>query len=142
MRKIEFKKKKESILNTMFLKLEYMSGDADAWEYQEHQLDGISFSNYTEHLEEIEKIVSQYELISKFTDCNDKLHLGDKRWGLKIEGFKEEYEYIKENYSEELADIYESVPGDTTCDGQRNANLRSIILCGYDNNGDYYESYV
>ena len=56
MRKIEFKKKKESILNTMFLKLEYMSGDADAWEYQEHQLDGISFSNYTEHLEEIEKI--------------------------------------------------------------------------------------
>lgn len=142
MKKIEFKKIKDSITNTIFIKLEYMSGDADAYEYEEYPLGTeITFSNYTEYLDEIEKIVEQYQLISRFTDCNDKLHLGDKRWGLKI-GEDKAYDYIKDNYSNELADLYESVPGDSTCDGQRKAHLSSIKLGGYNDKGEYFESYV
>lgn len=132
--KIKFKKRKESLLDTVFLKLEYMSGDADAYEYEEVSFgEHIKFSNYEEHLEEIQKIVEQYKLISKFTDCNDKLSLEDER---------DAYEYIKENYSEELADLYENVPGDSTCDSQRTAHLRRIILCGYNDIGEYFESYL
>jgi len=130
MNKIDFKKLKDSILDTIFLKLEYMSGDADAFEYEHVSLGKhIKFSNYTEHLKEIEKVVEKYKLISRFT--------GDKK-----DNVTNTYEYIKNNYSEELADLYDNVPEDSTSDGQVNARLSEIILCGYNEVGEYFESYV
>jgi hypothetical protein len=127
---IKFKKEGESIINKLFIRLEYMSGDADAYEYDELPLN-IPFDKYEKHLPEIEKIVSDYKLISRFTDCNDKLYM-------ESEG----YDYIKEKYSKEIADLYDAVPGDSTCDGQVLAHLSEIQLVGYNDKGVKFVAYL
>jgi hypothetical protein len=127
---IEFKKESESILNKLFIRLEYMSGDADAYEYDERPLN-IPFDKYKDHLPEIEKIVSNYKLISRFTDCNDKLYTELK-----------DYDFIKKKYSKEIAELYNAVPGDSTCDHQLLAHLSEIQLIGYNDKGVKFVAYL
>lgn len=140
MSKIKFELAEKSRANSIWIKLEYMSGDADAYRYEECDL-GILYSEWEQHLDKINKEIENYTLITKFTDCNNELCLKDKRWGLKI-GQREAYNYIKQNYSEELADLFDNVPGDSTCQGEFKAYLSNITLIGYDEQGNKYESYV
>lgn len=129
--KINFRKQRNSILNTIFLKLEYMSGDADAFQYEEVSFgEHITFLNYKEHLKEIEDMVKQYQLIAKLTDGT-----------ISLVGVKNTFQYIKENYSEEIAHLYGDVPRDSTC-VEFTACLSEITLGAYNDKGEYFESYI
>ena len=140
MRKIKFELKDKSRANTLWLKLEYMSGDADAYEYEEINL-GIPYSEWKNNLDKIEKEIKDYELIGKFTDINDGLCISHPRYNRK-DDIGDPYEWVKENYSEELANMYDNVPGDSTVDHQWKAHLSDITLIGYDEQGNKYESYT
>lgn len=143
--KIKFEKQKESVLNTLFLKLEYMSGDADAYEYEEVSIPGVNYTNYLDNLDIIKKEVDNYKIISKFTDCNDQLCLSHgTRWGLGQKyniSYDKTYDYIKEKYSEDLADMYDNVPSDSTCQGRIKAFLSNILLYAYNEKGELLISY-
>lgn len=128
--KINFKKEKKSVLNTLFIKLEYMSGDADAYEYEEVFIKNVNYTNYKKNLNKIKTEVDKYKLIGRLTDCNDKLN----------EEF-DEYELIKKEFGEEIASIWDNVPSDSTC-CDRKSHLNNITLCAYNEKGEYLESYI
>lgn len=127
--KINFKKEKNSVLNILFIKLEYMSGDADAYEYQEVSIEGVDYTNYKENLDKIKTEVDKYKLIGRLTDTND---LARKY---------RDYDKIKEDFGEEIADIWDTTPNDTTCCDYV-AHLSDITLCAYNEKGEYLESYT
>jgi hypothetical protein len=133
MNNINFKKAKNSILNKLFLKIEYMSGDADAYEYEEVEIEDVDFTNYEDNLDKIEKIVNDYKIVGKLTDVNDKLYVGDE---------KNEYDYVLKNYSEEIAILYDNVPGDSTVDRQFKAHLSDIKIHAYNDKGELFISYT
>jgi len=125
--------------NTLWLSLEYMSGDADAFTYTENNL-GIPFSDWQSQKEKINKIIENYQLISHFTDVNHKLCLTYPRTGLRRKfEITDTYKYIKENYSLELADMFASVPDDSTCEGYY-SHLTEVKLIGYDKESNKYET--
>jgi hypothetical protein len=130
--KIKFKKEEESLLNTFFLYLTYMSGDADAYEYDKVYIPGVDYTNYLDNLDKIKEVVDQYKLIGRFTDCNDKLCLTDN---------EDAYKYIQDNYSQELADIYDNVPTDTTCCDYL-AHLSNIEIHAYNEKGELLISFI
>ena len=105
-----------------------MSGDADAFEYVESNL-GIPYSDWQGQKEKLNKIIENYQLISHFTDINHNLCLTHEwRNNLKKKlGAADAYEYIKENYSLELADMFANVPNDSTCEGYR-SHLTEVKL--------------
>ena len=127
---INFQKRKESVLNTLFLKLEYMSGDADAFEYEEISIKGINYTNYKDNLDIIKTEIDKYKLIGQLTDCNDELN----------EEFNE-YDLIGKEFGKEIADIWDNVPSDVTY-YDRKAHLYEITLCAYNEKGEYLESYI
>lgn len=136
--KINFKKEEESIINTLFLHLTYMSGDADSYEYEKVYIEGVDYTNYLENLDKIEAEVDKYKLIGRLTDCNDSLSIDHPRNG-KIEN---KYEFIKTNYGEEIADLFDDSPGDSTVDGQWKAHLDDIEIHAYNELGEKLISYV
>lgn len=135
--KIKFKKAEDSVLNTLFLKLTYMSGDADAYEYAEVEIEDVNYTNYQENLDKIKAEVDKYKLIGRFTDCNDSLYMEDRR-----KGISDRYEFIKKEYGQEIADLYDQSPGDSTSDHQYKAHLHDIELHAYNEKGELLISYV
>lgn len=138
---ITFKLKEKSRANTLWLSLEYMSGDADAFTYTESNL-GIPYSEWQSQSqkEKFNKIIENYQLINHFTDVNHELCLTHPRMGLKRKlEITDTYKYIKENYSLELADMFASVPDDSTCEGYY-SHLTEVKLIGYDKEGNKYET--
>lgn len=125
---MKFELIEEARKNQIYIKLTYMSGDADAYEYEEIFTD-IPFDNYSERLKEIEDILKPYILLSKITDCNSVEYLEDP-------------DDVKEKHGEDIADLFDMVPGDSTCDGQRNTHLCDIKLIGYDHEGNCYQTYI
>ena len=63
----KFIKEEDSRADQLYIRLEYMSGDADAYDYEEYPLGDIKFSNYKEHLDKIDELVKEYKLIQKLT---------------------------------------------------------------------------
>ena len=126
--KINFKLEEKSRIDKLFLRIEYMSGDASASEYQEIELNGIPYSDWKNHLEKIEETVNKYKLIADLTDINDI-------------AYETEYDVVLAKYGEEIAHMFENVPGDVTCEGEKSC-LRSVELIGYDENGNCYKSYL
>lgn len=124
--KIKFEKEKDSILNTLFLKLTYMSGDADAYEYVEVEIEGVNYLNYKENIDKIKAEIKKYKIIAKLTDSQDT-------W---------DYEKIEKKYGEEIANLYQEGPGDSTCDHQYRAVLSEIELHAYNEKGELLISYI
>lgn len=137
----KFIKEEDSRADQLYIRLEYMSGDADAYDYEEYPLGDIKFSNYKDHLDKIDELVKEYKLIQKLTDINDSLNVSNPRYN-KVESIKDEYEYVKEKYSKHIADLYDNVPVDSTQDGQFKAHLSAITLIGYDDKCNKYIAYV
>jgi hypothetical protein len=126
----EFRKIKSSVLNTIFLKIGYISGDADSFEYEEHRLDSkITFANHKEHVELINDEIDKFKVLSTFTDINNTIvpkNISDKR------------QYIEEHYSKELSEMFDNIPQDVMNIDEL-AHLSSIYLCGYNDIGEYFE---
>lgn len=135
--KIKFEKHAESVLNKLFLYLTYMSGDADAWEYEEVEIEGVNYLNYQENLDKIKVEVDKYKLIGRITDCNDSLYIEDRR-----KSIPNKYEFLKKEYGQEIADLYQETPGDSTNDHQVPAHLSDIKLHAYNEKGELLISYV
>lgn len=126
--KIKFEKVESSRAGTIWLNIEYMGGDADTEHFNEEKFD-FPYSDYKNHLKEIENRVNQYNIIKKLTDGSG----GTQR---------HKYEDLKEEYGEDIADMYESVPNDPQADYQFKTSLRYLTLIGYDDNGNKYKSYI
>lgn len=137
---IKFRKEKNSILNKLFLKIEYMSGDADAYDYENVEIEGVNYTNYQENLGIIKEVVDKYKLIGNLTDINHKLCVSHPKYNAKP--IKNVFDYIVETYSEEVAIMYDNVPGDSTCDGQFKAHLSDIELHAYNDKGELFISYI
>lgn len=117
---ITFNRKKRSVLNTIFIELEYMSGDADAYEYVQWPFEEyITYLNYRDHLPEIEETLNKFKILAQLTD-DDSMR----------------YETVLKLYGEEIAYMYDNVPGDSTNDGQTRAVIRNIDVCAYNEIGE------
>lgn len=103
--KIKFELEEKTRANKIFLKVEYMSGDGDASEFEEIEIEGVTFDNYKEKKKEIEAFIAPYKILAEVTDVNHK-------------NYTEDYDEVGDKFGEEVASLYDNCPGDSTCDGQ------------------------
>jgi hypothetical protein len=108
----------------LYILIEYAGGDADTEHPQYIDLKGIKFSDYQDHLDEIETEIEKYQTLKKI--------LSDKP----------DYNEVLEEYGEEIAELYESVPNDPQCDYQFKCYIDSIKLVGYDEEGNKHVAYI
>ncbi len=135
MKHLEFKRVEESILDTMFFKEEWMSGDADAYEYIETPAH-VSFSVWNKYPDPkmFEKEIEQYKILSRLTDINHADYAeGPYGRGPKVD--------IKAKYGKKMAHIYDEIPADSTC-CDYNAYLSGVTLVAIDEAGARWEAKI
>lgn len=128
MRKIKFELEEESKANKIYLQIEYMGGDADTQHFEEHQYPFL-YSEYADHLKEIEEDYDKYMIIKQLTDGSSGAQDHD-------------YDDLVEKYGKEIANLYDNVPNDPQGDYQWKTSLVCVTLIGYDEKGNKYESYL
>jgi len=130
MLKIKWQKEEDSRAGQVYILLNFEGGDADTRHPQEELIEGVTWDNYKENIELIEAEVNKYKLLQEI--------LEDISRGRNEKG----YEEILKEYGEEVASMYENVPGDPQADFQFKCYLDSIELVAYDNTGVKYTAYV
>lgn len=139
MSKIKFEKVKEDkVLDSIWFNIEYMSGDADAYDYEKQKLK-FKFSEWKEHEDEIQEMIKEYKQVSHLTDINHKDFYERRFFTPRKEEMS--YEEIEEKYGERVAQIFDNTPGDSTNDHDGKAYLESVTLQAYDDKGFKYETY-
>ncbi len=128
MRNIEFKKEDESRTNKIYLVLEFAGGDADT-EHPEEILLPFPYSKWKNNIDEIELQVSLYRQLEEVLDDHD----------YRTKGM---YDEVKAEYSEEVADLYDNVPGDPQNDFQYKCYISGMHLIGYTHKGTKYKAYL
>lgn len=125
----KFTKASESKSNKMYLHIIYEGGDADTRHPVDIELEGIKFSEYENHLDEINKEIEKYKLLRRILDQNSV-------------SYCENYRSVKVRFGEEMAKIYDNVPNDPQSDYQYKCYLDRVDLIGYDLDGSLYTSHV
>lgn len=120
--KIQFHKEEESRANKLYLVVNYYGGDADTDHPKEYEYKHIKFHEWELYKEEIEADVENYRKL---------------KTALKLDSYGE----MLDEWGEEIADLYETVPNDPQNDYQFKCSLDGVILRGYDENGTMYETY-
>jgi len=126
---INFRKIEESRAGKVYLNVVYMGGDADTSHPEEILLDGITFDNIGEKTEEIAALIKPYVILQDLLDVNSS-------------SYTENYADVLEEHGEEIAKLFDNVPGDPTTDFQYNCSIRYIELVGYDSTGARHKSAI
>ena len=128
----KFRKVSQAKRDQLFLHLMYAGGDADT----EHPVDiplNIKFSEYKQHLKEINQIIDRYKRLKKVLKSGSDINYNSTKKAYFIDDI-----YI----DDDIQDLVDHTPNDPQSDYQFKCYLDSIILIGYDENGDKHESYV
>lgn len=127
--KIDFKFKEKSRANNVYILVNYAGGDADTDHPEENLLYGIKYSEINVHLEQIEKEVEKFKQLQDLLEDHDIRSHGN-------------YNKIKEEHGQVLANLYDNAPNDPQADYQFKCYISSIELIAYDEQGNRYESYT
>ena len=125
----DFRQTETSKADKLYLYLLFEGGDGDTEHPEWREFRNIKFSEYKNHLDEINELVDKYKTLSKILDVNSR-------------EYSEDYDEVKDKYGEEMARMWENVPGDPQVDYQRNCWLYTIKLVGFDEKGNKHEAYV
>jgi len=128
MRKINFKLEEKSKANTIHLLLKFAGGDADTEHDQEHHFK-FPYSEWEENVDEIKKEFDFYKILQTQLD----IYKQDTSNG---------YDAIEKEFGEEMALSFDNCPNDPQCDYQFKCYLDDIVLIGYDEECNRYESYL
>jgi len=121
----KFSKVEESRANKIFLQLDFAGGDADSDHPESEEFVGIKFSEYQNHLPQIQARIDQYKILKQILGQHNP-----------------KYEQIKDKYGDEIANLFDNTPNDPQADYQFKCYLSSIILIGYDEQCNKYQAYV
>jgi len=113
----------------LYLFIMFEGGDADTEHPVHHKFKGIKFSEYEQHLDEINKVIDDYKKLDKILDINSAK-------------FCEEYDEVEEKYGKDIAHLFEETPNDPQDDYQNKCYISRLTLVGYDQEGNKHESYV
>ena len=127
--KIDFRLTEQSKANTIWLKINF-GGDADT-EHPEYIKFDLPFSEYENHLDEIEEIVNEYKTLKKILDVNSSSMM-----------YCESYKEALEKHGEKMAKLFDNVPNDPQADFQFKCSLAGIELVAYDKESNEYTSYI
>src|ERR1035437_3080475 len=98
----KFTQTEQSKADKLYLLIEFAGGDSDT-EHPEYHEFKIKFSEYQDHLDEINKVIDDYKILKKV--------LGNH-------GENPEYNDVKAEHGEKIADLYDNVPNDPQADYQ------------------------
>jgi hypothetical protein len=119
MSKLQFHLKEKTRGGKVFLVEEYMGGDADTEHFNETVLN-VPYSEVK--YEDVAEDIENFKKLKKALNMDD-------------------YDEVKEEWGEEVASMYDNAPNDPQCDYSTKTQLESVILRGYDNEGNMYETY-
>lgn len=125
MRDIHFKKEEDSRLNSVWLVLMYMSGDADTHHPKEIKLP-FEFSHWRNNIKEIEEKFTFYKTVQDILENNRE----------------EDHNFIEGAFGKLYADAIDAAPRDTSVDYQYKCYLADIYLIGYDMEGNKLKAYL
>jgi energy-coupling factor transporter ATP-binding protein EcfA2 len=122
---------------------EKVASDADTRHPEEIDLK-IKFSEYKEHIDEINDIIDKYKRLEKV------LHCGSYGGRVRSERINGRYRYIIKNrggrpdieIDDDLQDLIDMTPNDPQTDFDEKCYLGSMKLVAYDEEGNRHESYV
>lgn len=129
-RPFKFEKKETAKRDKLYILVDFAGGDADTEHPEYYEFKNIKFSEYQNHLDEINKEIQEYIILK---DLLDDRHQCNKR---------DFYEEVKAKYGDGLARKFDNTPNDPQSDYQFKCYIDKIKLVGYDNDGDRYETYV
>ena len=128
LRPFKFEKKESSKRDKLYIFVMYAGGDADTEHPEYYELPNIKFSEYEQHLDEINSELQKYLILKDILlDDNNKYDV---------------YDDIKNEYGEEIARMFDNAPNDPQSDFQFKCYIDRIKLVGYDKDGDRYETYI
>jgi len=123
----KFKKTKDSQSDKLYLFVNYEGGDGDTKHPEYYEFKNIKFSEYQNHLEEIQSKIKDFKTLKKILDSSS----GDV-----------EYDYVKTEYGDKIARLFDDAPNDPQCDYQWKCYVDRIQLVGFDSEGNKFEAYV
>jgi hypothetical protein len=123
----KFKKSGTPKIDKLYLKIMFAGGDADT-EHPETIDLKIKFSEYENHLDEINKIIENYIILRGALDINSVAYC------------KKGYKEVKIRFGEEIADLFDNTPNDPQNDYQNKCYLDSMELIGYDQSGHKHKA--
>lgn len=132
----DFKQSEKPKRDQLFVGLKYGGGDGDYNEYDEAPLD-IKFSEYKEHIDEINDILEKYQRMQEVLECGQegkvvKMAFPSQKWVICDRRSKNR---IETPIDDDLQDLLSMVPSDATYgDGDYKCYLESLSLIGYDEN--------
>jgi hypothetical protein len=126
---IKFRRVGEPKKEQLFLEILFEGGDADTKHPKKYEFKGFKYSDWEQHLPEINKVIGEYQTLQKILDVNCKEHC-------------EEYDEVKTKYGEDMADLYDQSPRDPQCDYQYHCYIDRMELVGFDENGVEWRAYV
>lgn len=128
----KFKKKRKGRINIIYLYVMWMGGDADTEHPEKHKFSFL-YSEYRDHLKEINEIIMKYKLLGTLLDVNHSNYVGDE---------SDPCNTVEEKYGKELVSWYEDAPNDPQGDYEFKCSLDYIKLIGYDEEGTKFEAWV
>ena len=129
MEQFKFSKVEDSKANKVYLYILFEGGDADTQHPVYHEFKNIKFSEYENHLDEINKVINNYKILKRILNVNSRDHL-------------DSYKEVEKKYGEEIAYLYDNTPNDPQTDYDTKCYLDSLELIGYDENGNKHKSYI
>ena len=124
----KFREVRKAKLDKLYLRVNFAGGDADTSHPEEYDL-GIKYSEYIDHLEEIDREIGLYRTLQGILDVNSSKHC-------------ECYKEVNKKYGKDMAYLYDNVPNDPQSDYQFKCYIDSLELVGFDNEGNKYEAYI
>lgn len=127
MEQFNFSKVEDSKANKLYLFIMFMGGDADTQHPIYHEFKNIKFSEYKNHLDEINKVIDDYKILKNILNVDHRLCSRRK---------------VEEKYGKEIAYLYDNTPFDPQTDYDTKCYLDHLELIGYDENGNKHRSYI
>lgn len=114
----------------LYLLLNFAGGDADTEhpEWVKFSKD-VKFSNYQNHMFEIDRIIDDYKELQKALDCNSRDSC-------------ESYDEVRQKFGGDIAKLYDNAPNDPQSDYANKCYLSSMELVGYDAAGAEHRAYI
>lgn len=122
----KFREVSKPRIDKLYLLVNFAGGDADTEHPQEIEFKSIKFSDYQNHLDEINREIEVYKTLKKI--------LSSER--------RPDYNKIKLEYGEDVGSALDNTPNDPQCDYQFKCYIDSIQLIGYDQQGSKHEAWV
>ena len=121
----KFTQTEQSRANKLYLLVEFAGGDADTEHPEYKEFKNIKFSEYQNHLDEINEVVNEYKILKDILQDTDA-----------------KYDDVKSEYGDKIARLFDNAPNDPEADYQFKCYIDSIKLVGYDEQGNKHEAWV